>query len=407
MSNTDSAIGRSTRLPVLVFVDDDEATRVSLRNTFRGTGYSMYAFPDGPGALEFIARVAADLVIADFQMPGMTGFELLGKVSEVNPGAIRIILSQYEEREAVLQMQPTGIAQHHILKPWNDVLVRDLVHQALVRKEGVRRQRLEEILGSLDALPSPPSFHEQLQATLARDGSSVRDISREIEKSPPIVARLLRASNSVYFARRKSIMTVYDAVFLVGTEYIAGLVSAIEAFQGFAAIARPEFIPHLEDLWVSSFKRATIAKKIAEKWASGLDVSGTLYIASLLQDIGYAIVLSFDPDLYAEYLKRCEAGTRAPHEAEQALFEYRHDVVGAALLEHWSLPQTIVSTVEKHHQKSEGDVFVQILQIADLLCPGMRSTVHDPIVDDMVTQWKVKLRNELEAIIGVPAGAAT
>jgi len=391
------------RLPVIVFVDDEESVTASLRSMFRRSGYSTYAFSDAASALEFLMRVPADLVMCDLHMPRMTGLEFLTQVSFANPHAIRVTLSGGEDREVVLDALSKGLAHHNVVKPWNEVLVRDLVHRALDGKEGVRRQQLEKVLGSIEHLPAPPSFHVRLQAELARDGSSVYDIAREIEKSPPIVAKLLRVANSVYFARRKSIMTVHDAVFLIGTGYISGLVGAIEAFHGFASQSRPDFTAHIERLWTESFKRATVAKRIAEKW-SGFDAPQTLYIASLLQDIGYAVVLWFDPEVYAEYVKTCEEGIVPPHEAEQKIFDYMHDTVGAALLDYWNLPPAIVTAVEKHHQRTEGDAFLQILQIADSLCPGMRSSLHDPAIDELIVLWRGRMLSDLDAIQMMPTG---
>ncbi len=392
-----------TRLPVLVIVDDDEALATSLRGVFRHCGYSTYAFTSAASALEFISRAPADLVIADLRMPVMTGIELLQQISTVSPDAIRMILGGSDDRDAMANAQSRGLAHNMVVKPWNDVLVRELIQQALDQKEGIRRQHLKEILGSIDALPSPPSFHVKLQAELAREGSSIYDIAREIEKSPPIVAKLLRVANSVYFARRKPFVTVHDAVFFIGTDYIAGLVAAIEAFHGFALQARPELSAQIERLWVESFRRATLAKKIAEKWP-GLETPEAVYIASLLQDIGYAVTLCFDPEMFAEYVRQCEQGILSPYDVEVRLFDHMHDTMGAALLEYWKLSPTVVKAVEKHHQRTDGDPLLQILQIADSLWPGMRSLEHDPAVDELIVLWRARMANELEVLQKMPSG---
>jgi HD-like signal output (HDOD) protein/CheY-like chemotaxis protein len=386
----------SMKLPVIVIVDNNEAAMESLRRVFRRSGYSTYAFSDAASALEFISRVPADLVISALRMVGTSGLEFLNQVSSVNPNALRFLLSNREDKDIVMIAQTRELVHHFILTPWNDVLIRELVRGALDRRRSARREHLEEMVGTMEALPSPPCFHVGLQAELARDGSSVKDIAREIEKSPPIVAKLLRVANSVYFARRKAVVTISDAVFFIGTGYISGLVTAIEAFHGFALKTRPEFSAHVEKLWTESFRRGTLAKRIAEKWP-GFDAPETVYIASLLQDIGYAVVLCLDPARYSEYVKCCEGGSLTPHEAELKLFDYMHDTLGAALLESWSLPSAIVSAVEKHHQRTEGDAFLQILQIADSLSPGSHSTVHDPAIDDLIVPWREKVITDSQA----------
>jgi HD-like signal output (HDOD) protein/CheY-like chemotaxis protein len=385
------------RMPVIVFVDADVSSTDSLLRLFRRSGYSPYAFLDAASALEFVSRVPADLVMSDLRLPGTSGLEFLNQISAENPNAIRIIIGGRDDKDILGSAQSRGLVHHFVLKPLNDTLVRDLVHQLLDRKRSARRQRLEEMVGSIEVLPSPPSFHVALQVELARDGSSVRDIAREIEKSPPIVAKLLRVANSVYFARRKSIVSVHDAVFFIGTGYISGLVAAIEAFHGFTLQSRPEFVTHIERLWSDSFRRGTLAKRIAEKWP-GFDSPETVYIASLLQDIGYAVVLCLDPERYAEYVKTCEGGMLPPHEAELKLFDHMHDTLGGALLEYWSLPPAIVSAVERHHQRTDGDVFIQILQIADSLCPSSHSTHHDPAINDLIGPWQERVLKDVDTV---------
>jgi HD-like signal output (HDOD) protein len=78
--------------------------------------------------------------------------------------------------------------------------------------------------------------------------------------------------------------------------------------------------------------------------------------------------------------------------------------VGAALLDYWNLPPAIVTAVEKHHQTTEGDAFLQILQIADSLCPGMRSSLHDPAIDELIVLWRSRMLSDLDAIQMMPTG---
>jgi HD-like signal output (HDOD) protein/CheY-like chemotaxis protein len=382
--------------PVVVFVDDEEAILASLRSLFRRAGYSTHAFQHPPDALEFIARVPADVIISDLRMPVMMGVEFLNHASGINPQAVRIMLSGYEDKGVVMNALSKALAHHYVLKPWEDGALRELVQHALEQLAEQRKNRLTEILGTVATLPAPPRFHARVQEVLARDGSSVTDIAHEIEKSPPIVAKILRVANSVYYGSRKSVTSVHDAVFFIGTEYVAGLVAAIETFHGFSCAARPEFAAEIEALWNAAVSRSSIAKRIAEHW-HGCESPEAVYVAALLQDIGQAALLCFDPEQYMAYRAHCRGVQGMDGIAECAFFGSSHDAIGTALLEYWNFPPQIVAGVSMHHKKTGGKAMPQILQLADILQRGDTAAPHDPAVDELVELWRERIMKGTEA----------
>jgi two-component system response regulator ChvI len=67
----------------LVVVDDDPMFRESLTQNLRDDGYAVTDFGEGQGALDYLrAGNAADLVVLDWRMPGMTGIQLLRAIRE-------------------------------------------------------------------------------------------------------------------------------------------------------------------------------------------------------------------------------------------------------------------------------------------------------------------------------------
>lgn len=378
--------------PVVVFVDDEEAILASLRSLFRRAGYSIHTFQRAPDALEFIRGIPADVIISDLRMPVMTGAEFLNHASGINPQAVRIMLSGYEDKGVVMDALSRSLAQHYVLKPWEDAGLRDLVQHVLEQLSAQRKDRLSEILRTVATLPAPPGFHTKVHEVLTRDGSSVSDIAHVIEKSPPIVAKLLRVANSVYYGSRKPVSSVHDAVFFIGTEYVAGLVAAIEAFEGFACAAQQECIAEIERVWNAAVSRSSIAKHIAEHW-QGCDVREEVYVASLLQDLGQVALLCYDPARYKEYRASRSDAAGMDGNAEYAFFGSGHDAIGAALLEYWNFPRPIIAGVSLHHKRTGGQVLPQILQLADILQRGNAAFPHDPAVDELVDPWRDRIMN--------------
>jgi two-component system response regulator FixJ len=65
---------------MIFIVDDDEATRDSLRLLLEAHGFETGEFADGRTFLNGARPADGDCLILDLTMPGMNGFEVLGEL---------------------------------------------------------------------------------------------------------------------------------------------------------------------------------------------------------------------------------------------------------------------------------------------------------------------------------------
>ncbi|HUX38998.1 MAG TPA: response regulator [Rectinemataceae bacterium] len=101
---------------VIAVVDDDFVIQELVKTTFSTIDASVNAFSDGK---EFIdnARVKDwDLVFLDLLMPGMDGFEVLGRLRSDGNDVPVIILSAVTQREAVVKAMEAGV-KSYLVKP--------------------------------------------------------------------------------------------------------------------------------------------------------------------------------------------------------------------------------------------------------------------------------------------------
>ena len=61
---------------IVSIVDDDESVRDSVSALVRSLGYTSHAYPSAEDFLNSAAAESADCLVADIQMPGMSGIEL-------------------------------------------------------------------------------------------------------------------------------------------------------------------------------------------------------------------------------------------------------------------------------------------------------------------------------------------
>ncbi|RMH32230.1 MAG: response regulator [Nitrospirae bacterium] len=71
----------------ILIIDDDTLTRGLLRMLFEADGFQCEEAEDGTAALDRLDRGTFDLVITDHQMPGVTGLELLQRLTLKSPTA--------------------------------------------------------------------------------------------------------------------------------------------------------------------------------------------------------------------------------------------------------------------------------------------------------------------------------
>ncbi|MDO8695498.1 MAG: ATPase, T2SS/T4P/T4SS family [Pseudomonas sp.] len=125
----------------LLLVDDDPGILAALRRVFQRENYELLLAHNAHEALQLLADKPVELIVSDFQMPGMNGSELLRQVRERWPDTIRIMLTGQASTEAVMGSVKDGAVYRFILKPWNDDDLRLTIALALEQYELMRRNR--------------------------------------------------------------------------------------------------------------------------------------------------------------------------------------------------------------------------------------------------------------------------
>jgi CheY-like chemotaxis protein len=77
----------------LLITDDDPATREMMGAFFREKGYFVFFAENGEEALHLLGEEKIDLVISDYQMPGMDGRELVRRINNFHPSLPIILIT--------------------------------------------------------------------------------------------------------------------------------------------------------------------------------------------------------------------------------------------------------------------------------------------------------------------------
>ncbi|WP_028974926.1 fused response regulator/phosphatase [Spirochaeta cellobiosiphila] len=115
----------------IILVDDEapvlRALKRELATFTKSQDMEINTFDSPEEALNYIREngLNVSILISDQKMPGLKGNELIGKVKELNPNIVPILITAYTDMEDIVKSIRTGIFSF-ILKPWDE---EDLIRQ--------------------------------------------------------------------------------------------------------------------------------------------------------------------------------------------------------------------------------------------------------------------------------------
>ena len=162
-------------------------------------------------------------------------------------------------------------------------------------------------------------------------------VAGAVGKDPVLAAQVLRMANTVGVTPGRAVATIDEAVRRLGSQAVrnvvlAGCLSTQMADPRIYGSRGRQIADHC-------LGTAIIAGKLSER----RDLSGELFLAGLLHDIGKLLVLK----LAYEFEK--ETGVRPPDEEIEEISRRRHAQLGGWLAVRWQIPEAITECIIWHH----------------------------------------------------------
>lgn len=206
--------------------------------------------------------------------------------------------------------------------------------------------RIEQLLAKADDLPVLPHIAMEI-LNLIEDKTSVpEDFENVIENDQVMTLKILKIANSAYYGYPREIITIKEAIVILGTDTLKSLVLSLLTRQ---ILSRSLDTYGLKkgELWEHSLAVAMVARSIAKamKFAN----PEGYFVAGLLHDVG-KLVLDFYLQDSAKVIKQqIREGGLDFVKAEERVLGVDHAFIGAKLLEKWNLPKFLVESVRFHH----------------------------------------------------------
>jgi len=199
--------------------------------------------------------------------------------------------------------------------------------------------------------------------------SSASELRNLIEIDPPLCSKVLKRANSASFGLQREVLSIQDAIVLVGFNTIKNM--ALELKVGsFFSLGDDIHCYSRRKLWKHSMAVAMCSRYIyrCEFRERGDDA----YSVALLHDIGVLVFEEFRNDTFRAIIQRMCDGDVDMINSESAVLGFDHAMMGGELASMWNLPRETVATMRYHHNPlSAPELFrrsAMTLYVADHAC---------------------------------------
>lgn len=135
--------------PRILIIDDEEVVRDSCAQILAGGNYELASASDGTAGLRLVEEFHPDLIFVDLKMPGISGFEVLEKVSALDPTIVMIVITGFATISSAVDAMKKG-AYDFLPKPFTPEEFRLITRRGLEKRkltlETIALRREKELL---------------------------------------------------------------------------------------------------------------------------------------------------------------------------------------------------------------------------------------------------------------------
>lgn len=337
---------------------------------------------NGQQALDLLAANPYDLVIADWELPGVDGLNVLRSVRQRkrHPPLPFILMSSRNDSASVREALPLAPAAY-LTKPLN---MESLTHrlQDLLVNAGeevacevpslapgmtlsVYLERRRELA---EGAPLMTDVQLAVNRSLNPNGLDLSKLEDEIRTDPQVTAVLIAAANSAAQHHGAAVQTLSQALHRLGTGQSMNLILGL-ALKRSARLSDPCLADYAERYWDLSLHTAEYARTLARL----LDLDqARCYCAGILHRLGDLALLRC-----LQEWKQAGGALDDQEEVGEALAEFGA-AYGSALRTRWRLPLELRQLIAAVYQLG-GGVYSREALVMNMAAQLARLTEHEGI----------------------------
>jgi DNA-binding NtrC family response regulator len=176
----------------VLVVDDEETIRVLLKRILEEAGYPVVTAGSGEEALRILSQQEFELALLDVRMPGISGLDLLGKISADWPDTGVIMVTAVAELQTAVDAMKLA-ACDYITKPFDQGDLLEKVRKANEKRRrqiGDRHHYLELKKKFIQQTDLMRDQFKELVASLAREHKMLQKMASTQPKDKNVLSEL-------------------------------------------------------------------------------------------------------------------------------------------------------------------------------------------------------------------------
>ena len=230
-----------------------------------------------------------------------------------------------------------------------------------------------ELLGGVPEVPALPDLYVKLRDLVNSPSGTSQKAAELIAKDPALVMKVLKTVNSPAYGLRQQVSRLDQAVTLLGFNEVTNLVLAATVLKQFPV--RPgDRLLNLKKFWEHSIGVAVMARVVMKH---SRKIFGTnaeeAFISGLIHDVGKLMLYQSFPKEFTEAMNLCRTEQLTMVLAEERVFGFTHQDLGAYVADAWGFSRNMVKAIELHNTpfmldtEDQSFTFVSLIHLANLL----------------------------------------
>jgi HD-like signal output (HDOD) protein len=306
---------------------------------------------NGSAALDEAKKQAFNVVVVNYELPDVSGVELLNRFRETHPKTLRFIAATEDLKSKVMGHVLRG---NQVLSlPFDRATIKISIERSQATDYGMN-SGLRELLGSIRTFPTIPSLYLEVANALKDPNATTEKIGDIIAKDMAMTTKLVQVINSAYFGLPRTITDPTEAVGILGFETVKSLIITVKLLSHYDKV-KPVYFS-IDHIWRHSTNVARTARVMTLLETGDNERSGVAYTAGLMHDLGKVILAAnFDGQYHGAH--NVARKQQIPlWDVEKDIFGATHGEIGAYLLGLWGMSEEVVKvTALHHHPLQSGD----------------------------------------------------
>ncbi len=233
-----------------------------------------------------------------------------------------------------------------------------------------KEEYFQTIQEYLIKMPSLSTTISKVLSVCNSPNTSANDLNKVIAMDPVLTGNVLKLINSAYYALRRKVNSLTQAIIMLGLNNIKNLALSTAVLGNITKKKSPKDNT-MDIFWTHCVATGVWAKALALETGITKSKCEEYFVAGLLHDIGKIPLIHCYPENYVKIIDTANEKNLSIYTLEKRIFGLDHEEIGKLIGQKWKLEGPIFQTICNHHHLSSADEqthdFVERLMVSDTL----------------------------------------